>query len=193
MSTTITAPKLAWSFSACVIFKEPGRPPARQGRSSSKQSRLVWPSENRSALIFPPFGRSKHEKTVSAQGSLLIRTHQISQTAETSPSCPPQTLARVLLHPVLTGLPEPFSCSLSYRGSLQGPKGPVEELYYPLSKWTEGDHKSPQLSCSDRNPTPTGLFQRPGKRAQESCRVHPYATFTDVSIAEEPLRYLEWC
>lgn len=53
-----------------------------------------------------------------SQGSLLIRTHQISQTAETSPSGPPQTLARVLLHPVPTGLLEPFSCSLSSTGAL---------------------------------------------------------------------------
>lgn len=145
MNTTITAPKLARSFSACVIFKKPGRPPARQSRSSSKQSRLVWPSENRSALIFPPFGRSKHEKTVSAQGSLLIRTHQISQTAETSPSCPPQMLARVLLHPALTGLP-PFSRSAALcplQGLSAGTEGPRGGTLLSSFK---ADRRGPQKS-----------------------------------------------
>lgn len=34
----------------------------------------------------------------------------------------------------------------------------MEELYYPLSKWTEGDQKPSQLSCLDGNPTPAGLW-----------------------------------
>lgn len=73
-------------------------------------------------------------------------------------------------------------CSLSPTVTLWGPKGPMEGYYYPLSKWTEGDHKTTLLSCSDGNPTPVELFERPGKWVQESR-----------GLWSPPLRYLQQC
>lgn len=73
-------------------------------------------------------------------------------------------------------------CSLSPTVTLRGPKGPMEGYYYPLSKWTEGDHKTPLLSCSDGNPTPVELFDRPEKWVQESR-----------GLWSPQLRYLQQC
>lgn len=73
-------------------------------------------------------------------------------------------------------------CSLSPTVTLQGPKGPMEGYYYPLSKWTEGDHKTSLLRCPDGNPTPVELFERPGEWVQESR-----------GLWSPPLRYLQLC
>lgn len=83
----------------------------------------------------------------------------MSQTAETSPRrWPPQsqTPPAHCAH-LLPGLPEPFSCSLSSTVALCGAlRAPWRTSTILFQSGLKGEHKTPQLSCSDRNPTPAG-------------------------------------
>lgn len=204
--TNIAIPSV-WSwpagFSACVTFKDPGPSPVELGSSSFsvelqiKQTRLakqkpqrsdfppsVWPDtageEHSSLSRSGPNGSARllrmllrqlqmftHVLHVLPEGQRAASSIRTFDCLWTPPSC-------AHLWP---GLAELFSHS----DSLQAPKGPTEGLYYPLSKWTEGDHRT-RLSCSGGNPTPAGLFERPGKQAQESC-----------GLRSLPLRYLQSC
>lgn len=214
-------------FSACVIFKDAGPPPAKLGSSSFsaaiqiKQTRLAKQKPHNAYFLAATVALFRR------WGSFLIGTHPVSQTLEgvcdaaeifpvsSSPLwwenilpgvlhahteqqtllslfpssqtvwAPPHDLPHALLHAkaVLTCWQVYRSrCSLSPKVTLRGPKGPMEGYYYPLSKWTEGDHKTPLLSCSDGNPTPVEPLERPGKWVQESR-----------GLWSPPLRYHQHC
>lgn len=113
-------------------------------------------------------------RRVSARGSLLIRTHQISQTAETSPSYPPQTLARVLLHPVLTGLPEPFSCSLSSTGALcRDRRAPWRNSTILFQSGPKGTTKVPSSAAQTETQHQLGSFRGQGREHREVVESTP--------------------